>query len=113
MTKLLLKDGLVSIPHKNIQAFAIEIYKVKNDLAPGIASNNFCRQKQSQYNLRQQTHFGIPSVRSVYHGSESISCLGPRVWILIPPELKQLSSFISFRKSNQKLNTGKMPLQDL
>ena len=47
------------------------MYKVKNDLAPEIVSNIFCLQMQSQYNLRQQTDFRIPSVRSEYQDYES------------------------------------------
>ena len=43
--EVMLKDGLVTIHHKNIQKLAIGIYKVKNYLSPEIASNNFCLQK--------------------------------------------------------------------
>ena len=54
----------------------------RNEPAPEIVSNISCLQKPSQYNLRQQTEFGIPSVQSVYHGSESISYLGLKAWNL-------------------------------
>ena len=70
--------------HKNIQTLAIETYKVKNSLAPEIVSNIFCLQKQCQYDLRQQTDSKIPSVRSLYHSSESILYRGPKTirnWI--------------------------------
>ena len=74
--ELLLKDGSVCIHHKSIQTLANEMYKVKNDLVPETISNIFCLQKQSQYNLQHQTDLRIPSVRIVYHGSESNSYLG-------------------------------------
>ena len=61
--------------HKNIKTMAIYMYKVKNDVVPETASNIFCPQKQCQYHLWQQTDSRISSVRSVYHGSESISYL--------------------------------------
>ena len=38
---LLLKDGLASIHHKTIQTLAIEMYRVKNNLAPKIVSSIF------------------------------------------------------------------------
>ena len=50
---------------KNIKTMAIDMYKVKNDLVPETASKIFCPQTDSR----------ILSVRSVYHGSESISYL--------------------------------------
>ena len=39
--KLLEKDAPVSMHHKNIQAFATEMFKVKYDLCPEIACNIF------------------------------------------------------------------------
>ena len=32
------------------------------------------------YQLRKQTDFQIPSVRSVFSGTESIKFLGPKIW---------------------------------
>ena len=42
-------------------------------------------------NLRQVSGFSRPMVKSVYHGTESILYLGPKIWG-IPPE-KQHSAF--------------------
>ena len=42
-------------------------------------SNIFCLQNQSQYNIRQQTVFRIAAERSVYHCSQSILHLGPKI----------------------------------
>ena len=80
--ELLLRDGWSSICYKNIQTLAIEMYKVRNDLVLETISNFFCLQKQSQYNLQQQTDLRIPSIWSVYHGGENNSCLGPKICIL-------------------------------
>ena len=82
----------------------------KNDLVPEITSKIFCLSKQSQYNLRQQIDFRIPSVQSGYHGRKSIVNVRSEVWNLIPPDLQQLSCLLSFRKSNQKLDTEKKPV---
>lgn len=59
---MLLKDGSISIHHKNIQTLAIEMYifkkrKKEKDIASEIISNIFCLQKQCQHDLRQQTDF--------------------------------------------------------
>ena len=41
MKKLMTKDGLVSINHKNIQAIAVEIFKRKSDMSREIVSDIF------------------------------------------------------------------------
>ena len=53
--------------------------------------------RQTCYNLKNPHHFAIPSVNSVYHGSESISNLGPRIWNLVPDRPKELNSISSFK----------------
>ena len=46
--------------------------------------------RQTHYNLRNPHHFAIPSINSVYHRSESISNLGPRIWNLVFDRQKNL-----------------------
>ena len=48
--------------------------------------------RQTHYNLRNCHHFTIPSINSVYHGSDNISTLGPRIWNLVPDRPKELNS---------------------
>ena len=44
---LLVKDGTVSMHHRNIQALAIEMYKIKNDLSTEILSDIFTQRTQN------------------------------------------------------------------
>ena len=76
--ELLEKDGAVSIHHKNIQSLAIEMFQIKHGQSPEIVSDIFAQTAQ-RYNFRQNRDFRIGSVKSVYHGSESISYLGPKI----------------------------------
>ena len=41
----------------------------------------------------------MPNVRSVSHGSESISYLGPKISDILPLELKKLTSVVAFKKA--------------
>ena len=40
----------------------------------------------------------MPSVRFILYGSESISYLGPKIWNIVPLELKELTSVAAFKK---------------
>ena len=85
---LLEKDNTVSIRHKNLQALAIEILKVHTKTSPEIMQEIFLAKEQGNHNLRNQTDFVIPQVKSVNYGLEGIRVLGPKIWESIPNDLK-------------------------
>ena len=85
---LLEEDNSVSIHHKNIQALAIEMFKVKHKLRPEITCDIFMERTNNQYILRNRLDFITPHVHSVFHGTESISYLGPKIWDIVPKEFK-------------------------
>ena len=105
--ELLEKDGSVSIHHKNIQSLAIEMFQIKHGHSPEIVSDIFTQTTQ-HYNFRQNRDFRIRSVKSVYHGSESISYLGPKIWEIVPAKIKEANSLNSF-----KIEICKLSLQTL
>ena len=72
--ELLEKDGSVSIHHRNIQNLVIEMYKVKNELAPMITANVFTTIPVNHYNLRNYNGFRLHFARTVYHGMK-VSCI--------------------------------------
>ena len=61
---LLEKDNLVSIHHRNIQALATEMFKVKNNVALEIMKELFAP-KTSPYDLRNNNSFKRMRVNSV------------------------------------------------
>ena len=96
--ELLNKDNFVSIHHKNLQVLAMEI------LSPEILREIFVS-KTSSYSLRRNDTFEKRKVHSVYHGTESLLFLGPKIWDLVPGELKQSETLYSF-KLKKKNRTG-------
>ena len=40
----------------------------------------------------------ISPIHSVYHSSEFASYLGPKIWELTPPVIRQIESFNGFKK---------------
>ena len=94
--ELLNKDNSVSIHHGNLQVLATEMFKIHRGLSPEILRETFVS-KTSSYNLRRNAAFEKRKVHSVYHGTESLSFLGPKIWDLVPVELKQSETLYSFK----------------
>ena len=99
--ELLEKDNSVSIHHKNIQVFATEMFKIFKNLSPDIVREIF-QERSVPYNLRSDNNFASRHVNSVYHGTESLSFLGPKIWEQVPPELKALESLDIFKTQIKK-----------
>ena len=51
------------------------------------------------YNLRIRSDFITPQVNSVYHGTESVTYLGPKIWGMAPDSIKEKKSMKSFKES--------------
>ena len=99
--ELLNKDNSVPIHHRNLQALATKMFKIHRLLSPDILREIF-GPKISLYNLRRNNTFERRQVHSVYHGTESLSFLRPKLWDLVPLELKQLGSLEVFKLKIKK-----------
>ena len=72
------------------------MFKVKNNIAPEIMKKLFAP-KMSSYDLRNNDSFKRRRVNSVWHGTESVSYLGPKVWDLVPNEIQNSESLNGFK----------------
>ena len=99
--ELLEQDKSVSIHTRNLQMLVTEMFKVYRSMSPPIFSELF-RGRDICYNLQSNSNFAVPHVKSVFHGSESISYLGPKIWDIVPFELKELTSLNAFKKGIKK-----------
>ena len=82
---------------RNIQILATEMYKRVNNLSPPIMNRVFKLNSDSCYNLRQILQFSRSLVKSVYHGTESISYLGPKIWDILPDDYKTIQNLDTFK----------------
>ena len=82
-TELLNKDSSVSIHIKNIQKLAIEMFKSYKGLSAPIMDNAFNLRAENPYSLSQVSEFSRPIVETVYHGTESLSYLGSKIWDIL------------------------------
>ena len=53
----------------------------------------------------------MPNVRSAFHGSETISYLGSKIWDIAPLELKELTSAVAFKKGIKEWKPKKLSMQ--
>ena len=65
---------------------------------PPLINNIFKLKAENPYNLRQVSEFSRPMVKSVYHGTESISYLGPKIWDILPEKPKNIDNLEHFKK---------------
>ena len=57
------------------------MYKMKSGDTPKTFSDLFNQREISLYNFRRHPEFRVSFIRTVCHGSESISYLDPKKWI--------------------------------
>ena len=93
--ELLRKDGTVTVHHKNIQLLVVEVYKFINGLSPKIMGEIY-QIKENNFNL----HTSVKScnINTVHYGQNSISYLAPRVWALVPQDIKSSPSISAFKR---------------
>ena len=102
--ELLEKYGSVSIHMRNMQILATQMYKLINNLSPPIMNRVFKLNTMNRV-FKLNTDFSQFSrflVKSVYHGTESISYLGPKIWDILPDDYKTI----------QNLDTLKLKLKN-
>ena len=96
---LLDKSGQVKIHHRNLRILAVEIYKTLNNLSNNLMLDIF-RVKYSDYNLcGGNNNFICENIKTVNYGSETISFLGPKIWELIPDDIRNSESLNIFKKN--------------
>ena len=122
--ELLAKDDTVTIHQRNLRVLAIEMYKISNDLSP-LFMKDIMTEICVPYNTRSTTkveidddgnyrclkksNFNLPAIKTVSYGFESIRYLGPKIWKLVPDELKGLTSLETFKKKVKSLKFEQCP----
>ena len=96
--ELINKSGSVKVHHRNLQFLAIEIYKALHNLSPPFMSELF-QLKDIKYNLRQGKTLISNNKKTVLYGTETISYLAPKIWMLIPDSIKKSDSLNVFKRN--------------
>ena len=84
----------------------IELVKIKHGYSRQIVTNIFTQETQ-EWNFRKNQDRRIPSVKTLFHGSESISFEIPKNWEVAPVKISEFISINGFKsghKSEQYVN---------
>ena len=98
----------MSIQQKNLQSFATEIYRAKNDLGHKIMKDTF-HFIQKPYNLRNDPELQRRRNGTVYFGTESISSLASKIWELVQSDITSANSLEIFKEKIKFWTTDKFP----
>ena len=97
--ELLDKDNSVTIHHRNIRTLAIETYKFLQGLSPPLFNEIF---RELSCSLRGDNPLTRRRVNSVRHGTESVSFLAPKIWDILPKEIKDSRTLNAFKTKIKK-----------
>ena len=87
--ELLIKDESFTVHERNIQTLAIELYKVTYGLSPKIMDFIFPLNSRAIY--PGESVFKTFNVKTVSWGTETLAHLGPKIWSIVPSDMKKFS----------------------
>ena len=83
-------DNSVTVHQKKLQVLVTEIYKVKNGIAQEIMTD-IIKLQNPFYTLRSSCNqFRGENIKTVHYGLQSVRCLGPKIWELVPNNITQV-----------------------
>ena len=93
--ELLAKNKSDSVHQKKLQLLLTETFKSKTGVLPEMMNDIFHFVERT-YNLRRSYTLERKQDRIVYHSSESLSSLAPKLWDLPPNSIKNSASLKEF-----------------
>ena len=82
------KDNFAPVNQNNLQKLAIEMFKTYKGISPKIMNDVFPRNCALNYNLCGHPEFTSRAIDTVHYASESLSFLEPKIWKMLPLDLK-------------------------
>ena len=87
--------------------------KVKNRSSSENMNEIFKLRENSHCNIRQVFLFIAPNGNNVFDGIEFFSYIGPKIWVLIPSEIRQISPLPVFKKKIKKWKSEQLLMQNM
>ena len=96
--ELLGRDKSETIHRRNIKILAAELFKIKNGHSNDIMTQLICKRNSVGYSFRSQTDFSLPQVKSVNYGLKALRYFGPKIWNILPNDIKNPKTLREFSK---------------
>ena len=93
---LLKKDNSFTVHERNIQSLAIELFKVVNHISPEIMKYVFPLKETVRY--PNENPFASSKIRTVSWGDGNLTYFGPKIWQIVPEEIRKESNLSIFKK---------------
>ena len=87
--ELLAKDESFTVHERNIQTLAIELYKVTYGFSPKIM--DVILPLNSGHVCPRESTFKTCNVKTVSWGTETLAHIGPKIWSIVPNDMKNFS----------------------
>ena len=99
---MLEEEDSVSLHKRNLRFLAWEMFKLKKGMNPELIKKLFLPNRQHTCESLNSPDFVVTTVKSVHKGLESLSRLGPRIWELLPLEIKETETLLQFKAKIKK-----------
>ena len=76
--------------------------KLKRGMPPELIKELILPNRQYGYDLQNNPDLAVPIVKSVHKGLKSLSYLGPKIWQLLPLEIKGTETLLQFKAKIEK-----------
>ena len=86
----------MSMHRSNLQILITKMFKVNIGESPSIMHEIFQIDDSNNFNLRKNRGFKPGNPKTVYYGTETISVLGPKLWIILPDKYNNSTSLKEF-----------------
>ena len=94
--------NLCTLQNRRLQDMATLMYKVKNNICPKYIADLF-RRSDTKYALRNK-EFVIPRFNTATYGKHSIRHTGPKLWNIVPKNIRDLPTLSSFKINIRKID---------
>ena len=106
--ELLVKDESATIHHRNLQSLVTEMFKVTKGLSPIFMHDIFGpnlshgAENVSSSTCLHNQFYNPFNPKKVNTGLETVRALGPKIWNLVPDEIRKSPSLSTFKEKIKK-----------
>ena len=94
--EFLSKGKSITVHERNLRTLPIEMYEILSSLSPEIMKGIF-KTKTNYYNTLNELIFSKGNVKTVRYELKTMTYTSPKIWDLVPKEMKQVSPLNEFK----------------